>query len=128
EDLQRRGAPRQLVVAAAASARDEVRHAATTERLARRFGARVPPIRVRAASAAPSAERVAVNGVREGCARETLGALVAAWQARHAGDPDIARAAKSIADDEIRHAALAWAILRWITPRLERQERARVSE
>ena len=65
--------------------------------------------------------RIAVENAVEGCVRETFGALVAAWQAAHAGDPEIAATMARIADDETRHAALAWAIAAWLEPRLERR-------
>jgi hypothetical protein len=58
--------------------------------------------------------------------RETFGALVAAWQAAHAEDPRIARTMACIAADETRHAALAWAIARWMEPRLDARSRRAV--
>jgi hypothetical protein len=58
--------------------------------------------------------------------RETFGALVAAWQAAHAGDPRIARTMARIAADETRHAALAWAIAGWMEPRLDARSRQAV--
>jgi hypothetical protein len=72
---------------------------------------------------------MAIENAVEGCVRETFGALVAHWQARHARDPDVARVMRVVARDETRHAALAWAIAEWAAGRDARErERARVRE
>jgi hypothetical protein len=63
----------------------------------------------------------------EGCIRETFGALVAAWQASHAADPEIACALQKVARDELRHAALSWAIARWSESALSAAERASIA-
>lgn len=124
--LSRHGAPRALVEAAVSAAHDEVRHAATTGRLARRFGADVAALRIDPSAPEPSLLAIATDNAVEGCARETLGALVASWQACRAADEELSRTARTIARDEIRHASLAWAISSWITPRLAHAERLRV--
>lgn len=49
--------------------------------------------------------------MREGCVRETLGAVIAVHRARRAKDAEVARAMKSIAEDELR-AAVQRAIAR----------------
>jgi hypothetical protein len=51
---------------------------------------------------------------------------VATHQAEGARDPSVKRAMRTIARDETRHAALAWAIARWLAPRLDARGRARV--
>jgi hypothetical protein len=63
----------------------------------------------------------------EGCVRETFGALVAAWQASHSSDPEVAAALERIARDELRHAALSWAIARWSEAVLGETERASIA-
>jgi len=125
DDLLRLRAPRVLVRAARRSAGDEVRHACVTARMAGRFGAEPPVVRVAHRRARPTAA-IAVENVVEGCVRETFGALVASWQATHASDPGIARSMARIAADEIRHAALAWAIARWMETRLDHGGRRKV--
>jgi rubrerythrin len=125
DDLGRLGAPAELVAAARRSARDEVRHARVTARIARRHGAE-PPVVQGVRRRARGLLAVAIENAVEGCVRETYGALVASWQAAHAGDPRIARAMGRIARDEARHAALAWAIDRWMEPRLDRSSRRAV--
>ncbi|MSP60591.1 MAG: hypothetical protein EXR72_09675 [Myxococcales bacterium] len=58
---------------------------------------------------------------------ESLGAAVALFQARRAGDPTIRRAMRAIAREERSHAALAWAIDAWVAPLLSRDERAHLA-
>jgi len=129
QELVELGAPASLVRSAARAARDEVRHTAATRRLARRFGGVPATPRVERARRRRSLEQIAIENAVEGCVRETYGALVAAWQAEHAADRDVASTMRTIAEDEARHAALAWAVARWAEPRLsaaaQRRLRAR---
>ncbi|MDO9015971.1 MAG: ferritin-like domain-containing protein [Myxococcales bacterium] len=124
-ELRAFGAPEALARAADRSARDEVRHAAVTARLARRHGGEV-----REAASAPLPLRtpfeVARENAVEGCVRETFGALQATYQAEHADDPALARAMKTIARDETRHAALSWDVAAWIEPGLTDAQRRAV--
>jgi hypothetical protein len=122
-ELRALGAPTSLVRAARRARRDEVRHALVTGRMARRFGGAPVRPRVERLPARPL-DVVALENAVEGCVRETLGALVARWQADHAGDPAIARLMGAIARDETRHAALSWAVARWAARRLDAAARA----
>jgi hypothetical protein len=121
-------APRSLVRAAERAARDEIRHARVTSRLARRRGA--VPGRVLIDRSAPprSVEAFAIENAVEGCVRECFGALVATRQAARARDPQLAQEMGRIARDETRHAALAWEVARWLSPRLGAESRRRVKE
>ena len=119
------GAPQSLRQAARRAARDEIRHARMTRKLAERFGGRYVPPQV-TAQPAPSLETIAVENATEGCVRETFGALVATYQAQCAIDPQVRKAMQCIARDETRHAALAWRIARWAEPRLDAPARHRV--
>jgi hypothetical protein len=128
DELEALGAPRELVRAAGKSAWDEVRHARVVARLARAYGAngvravrtRRKAARKRASSVIPAearAERLlalAVENAVEGCVRETFGAFVATRQAEGATDARVRGAMRGIAEDETRHAALAWAIAAWV--------------
>jgi hypothetical protein len=125
-ELARNGAPEPLVVAARASANDERRHARAISALARRFGAAVPRVRTRATPRRSLAAMAEENAV-EGCVRETFGALLAAWQAARAKDPEVRAAMAAIAVDELRHAALAWEIAAWAEARLSPAKRRRVA-
>ena len=126
-DLEALGAPRELTRAAARAMRDEARHARVMQRLARRHhGKAVPKVRVRP-TPRPSLEAFALENAVEGCVHETYAALLATWQSTHATDADIASAMDRIAHDETDHAALAWAVSRFVTPRLTPKARARIA-
>jgi hypothetical protein len=126
-ELAAHGAPRGLVREATRAAGDERRHARTMRGLARRHGA-VPARRPARRHALRDLEAFAVHNEVEGCVRETFGAVLAAWQARAAGDEAVRDALASVAPDEARHAALAWSIARWARPRLDAAARVRVDE
>jgi hypothetical protein len=124
-ELTAHGAEPDLIAAARAAARDELRHARTTARLAASLGAAperpcIAPMPVR------DLETIALENAREGCVRETFGALEGRWQSLHARDPELRRAYRRIAHDELRHAALAWSVARWIERRLTRPAQQRV--
>lgn len=118
--------PARLAAACARAADDEVRHARTTARLARRNGAAPPRVRVARSRRTRTLEEIALENAVEGCVRETFGALLLAWQAAHARDADTARALRSITADETRHAALSWRIDAWAASRLEPAARLRI--
>lgn len=126
DELTAHGAPVPLRRAAARAARDEVRHARRLTGLARRRGV-VPPRAAVAAVGVRRIEALAIENAVEGCVRETYGALVAAWQARAAGDPAVRAVMRGIARDEARHAALGWRVAAWAHDRLDRGARARVT-
>ena len=124
-DLIVHRAPVELQHAARCAAADEVRHARACEQLARRHGAACSQV-VTAPAPRRSLLELAVENAAEGCTRETAGAAVAAWQARTSADPAVRAALATIAREETRHAELAWALQRWLAPRLTRGERAAV--
>jgi len=126
EELRRLGAPDSLIRRAHTAAGQEARHARVMSRLARRRGAPVPPVRLRAAPPR-SALAIAIENAVEGCVGETFAALLAHHQARAAQDPGVRRAMRRIADDETAHAALALDVDAWIAGRLTPAERARVA-
>jgi hypothetical protein len=110
------GAPPDLVMDAQAAAMDEIRHARICFALSRRYsGKAVGPgeLDVRDALEAVDFVRFAQRAVEEGCVGETVAALLASEQARGAVDPAIQTALESIAEDEARHAELAWRAVRW---------------
>lgn len=126
-ELLAHGAPEELISAATQSAKDEVRHTRATARLARRFGG-TPELAVVRRGPVRSLEQMAIENAAEGCVRETFGALVAEWQAAHAEDRGVRSEMATIAADETRHAALAWAVARWAEAKLDPSGRARVAE
>jgi hypothetical protein len=124
-ELRAHGAPRALVKAARACARDEIRHARAMGALAKKYGVAIPRVSL-GALPVRDLEAIARENAVEGCVSETYGAAVAAWQGTCASDPDVARVMREIAPDELRHAALGWAVDAWITRRLSNDARERV--
>jgi hypothetical protein len=124
-ELLAHGATPELLSAAERARADEVRHAKITGALARKFGAEPAAARVEARPLR-SLEEIADENAVEGCVRETFGALFATYQARTATDPDVAREIAAIAEDETRHAALAWNVAVWAGARLSKPANERV--
>ena len=120
------GAPAELLERAGKAREDEVRHAAATRALAVRHGGRLVEPSVDSASEAPSLLDFALENMREGCVRETYGALVIAHQAAYAQCPRIRAAFSRIRDEELEHAELSWDIASWLDERLTPAERAEV--
>ena len=131
EELASLGAPRSMLRRASRAEEDEVRHARMTASLARRFGA-VPGEWAAAPRTedrpARTLEEIALENATEGCVRETFGALTAMWQAEHARDRHVRAAMEAIAEDELRHAALAWSVASWSRARLDVAANLRVRE
>ncbi|MFT5457275.1 MAG: hypothetical protein ACI9K2_003768 [Myxococcota bacterium] len=115
-DLLVLGAPAELIAAAHSAALDEVRHARHSLALAVAYGAAVSPGPLPEAghpSTVSSLTDLATSTFREGCVNETLAAAIAAHQRDCATDPAVLAVLTGIADDEARHAALAWRTVRW---------------
>lgn len=110
------GAPADLVADAQRAALDEVAHAQLCFTLASRYSGqdRGPAaLNVQGALGSVSLADVAVATLREGCVGETLAAVVARAQLEGATDEAVRSALGRIAEDEERHAELAWSFLRW---------------
>jgi predicted metal-dependent hydrolase len=126
EELEHFGAPAELVARAKRAQSDEIRHAARMSALARRYGAKVPPLDV-----APARRRslldMALENAVEGCVRETWAALSAHWQAAMAADPEARRIWREVAIDESEHGELSLAVHDWIAQRLSGEQRALVT-
>lgn len=126
DELEGLGAPAALLDEVRVARADEVRHTDAMARIARRYGAEPGTVRVEP-TGPRSAYAIALENAVEGCVRETFGALVGAHQAGTAADPVIAQAMRDVADDEMRHAELSWAIAGWLEPRLTGEERAAIA-
>lgn len=124
-DLRAHGAPRRLLRQASRAMREEKRHARCMRALARRLGIAVH-IPKTSLPSIPSLEQMATHNAVEGCIRETFGALMAQYQARHAQNPEFAAAMKTIAVEEAHHAALAYRIDVWARKRLDVGARQRI--
>ena len=111
------GAPSDLVALAHEAALDEVRHARACFALASAYlGEQVEPAQFPfAGSVEVSSDLadVAARAVREGCVGETLAAALAAEQAARASDTAVRDVLAGIAEDEARHAELAWRTVAW---------------
>ncbi len=110
------GAPAPLVEAAQAAGADEVRHARVAFTIAHRLGgrARAPSSLPQAGAAVPTRlVEVVAAVIAEGCVGETISAAVAQRQAESCKDPTIRAALEQIAEDEARHAELAWRFVAW---------------
>ncbi len=105
------GAPPHLVEAATSAMADETRHAQLAFGVASALlGEAVGPARldVEHSLLETSLLDVARLAIREGCIGETGAALEAREAALHATQPGLAQLLHGIADDESRHAELAW--------------------
>jgi hypothetical protein len=124
-ELQRLGAPADLVTRAHRAAREEARHTRLMHALARTRGGQVEwprtvPLPPR------DLEAVATENAVEGCVHETWSAFLNHYQATHAADPEVRTVMRRIAADETSHAELAYDIDRWAMSVLPRAARARV--
>jgi hypothetical protein len=116
-DLERHGAPTDLIERARAAAEDEVDHAARMGALAATYSVAVPSVDV-----APHQDRslydVALENAVEGCVRETYGVVDALYRSKQAPTAEIRALFQRIAEDETRHSALSWDIAVWANQRL----------
>lgn len=126
-ELERFGAPAELIDRAKGAMRDEVAHARMMTRLAGDWGGRAQAIEV-----APVEERslfeLALENATEGCSKETFAALIALHQAEHAQERGIADCMRHIAEDEMRHGQLAWDLHAWFLARLSREEAEQINQ
>jgi hypothetical protein len=110
------GAPPDLVTATHRAALDEIVHAEACFALASRFAGEAlgpGPLPLDGAIGSVTLSEAAAAAVVEGCVGETIAAFVAAEQLAVAGDPAVRAALTRIAEDEARHAELAWRFVRW---------------
>ena len=116
-DLLAVGAPADLVAGVQAAALDEVEHARIAFSMASAYAgaplgpgplAPLPP-----AEGAPTLASVARSTLLDACAGETVAALAAREASGLADDPVVATALDRIAEDEERHAELAWRTVAW---------------
>ena len=115
-DLLACGAPPDLVAAASLAAADEVAHAQLCFSVAARLDGRhvgPGPLDCGGVAARTDLAAAVAAAVHEGCVGETVAAAMAATAARLAVDAATVRALEKIADDEARHAELAWRFVAW---------------
>jgi hypothetical protein len=119
-ELLAMGAPSDLVAGAHQAALEEVRHARLCFALARAYAGRdVSPGAFPLGSAVPLRAHDALVGatIIEGCVNETIASLVARERLLQCRNASVRRVLSLIADDEARHAELAWRCLQWLLER-----------
>lgn len=115
-ELMACGAPPELIAAAAQAAIDEISHARLCFEIAHSLDGQVAgpgPLDCSGLEIRGDLAAAAVAAVREGCIGETLAAAQAGAAARRATVPQVAAALAKIAEDEARHAELAWKFAAW---------------
>ena len=105
------GAPLRLLDAAARAQRDEVRHAQLMLGL---LGTPMEFESVRLGSEPTHVEQMLNHTLSDGCFNEQIAASIALRVAQRSSNRTIAEAYGTIAEDEARHAALAWDMVEWI--------------
>jgi hypothetical protein len=115
-DLLALGAPADLVLGAQDAGRDEIEHARACFAIASRHAGRsLGPGKLDVGGAAPAVDLASAvaAAVAEGCIGETLSALLAEARLARAEDADVRAALRRIANEEARHAELAWKFVGW---------------
>lgn len=111
------GAPPDLLADTQRAALDEVEHARLAYALASRFAGTTlgpGPLSLDGVVPATDPETVLDRLIDEACVGETVGTALVREAARHVTDPALRAVLDRTADDETRHAALAWRALRWL--------------
>ncbi len=116
------GAPPELLRAVSRASLDELEHARLCFELAHRFagiavGPGPLPIPAEVLARRGDPVETAVALLEEGCVNESVAACEAADAAERCVDPHVRRVLELLAEDERRHAAAAWAALRWLIER-----------
>ena len=113
-ELMALGAPPDLIAETQRASLDEIEHARAAFALAARYGQPIEPGALPlVAPRDADPVRLARDVFLEGCVGETIAALCATRAAAGCADPELAATLRRIADDEARHAALAWKTLAW---------------
>lgn len=126
-ELVYHGAPAEILTRIDSAIKDEIQHARDVETLARQYGCEPEMFSV-ADCGIRNLEAIAIDNMEEGCVGETWGAMIGLYQAQHAQDPHIAATMNNIAQDEVEHAALSWAIHEWIIQQLDTDAVLRVEQ
>jgi hypothetical protein len=112
------GAPSELVQAAAQAIQDEIAHARLCFAVASSYaGVALAPDALditHSVMARPEPADLLRAVIEEGCIGETLSAHVARSQAAWVKDARVKQALITLADEETRHAELAWSFVAWL--------------
>jgi hypothetical protein len=113
-------APATLIEQAGRALSDEIAHAHLCFSLANRYAQQpmgASALDITGSITASTLAEIAARAVIEGCVGETLAALQAEAQLAVACDSRVRTTLARIADDEMTHAELAWAFVRWAVER-----------
>ena len=126
------GAPSSIIAKAQGAMADEVEHARAFFGLARAYGGvsvGPGPLSIDGAlQHASDPVTSAVSLATEGCIAETVSAMQLELAASRATDPEVAGLLSAIAEQELRHAELAWSALAWMLQRGDDSLRAAVAD
>jgi hypothetical protein len=114
------GAPAALVQSSSQAMRDEIEHARQAFALASVYAGapRGPgPLDVGGSLSCVELEACVLNAFVEGCVGETVAALEAREASELATDPTVRRVLSRVAEEEARHALLAFEFVKWALPR-----------
>lgn len=123
------GAPADLVADASSAMADETLHARLAYGLASAYaGQRLGPaeLRVDGSLDGLALDTSVVTAFLEGCIGETVAALEATEALAVATDAAVRAVLARVADDEARHAELAWRFVQWALPRARSDIRGRL--
>lgn len=115
--LMQLGAPADLVADATVAMADEILHARDAFAVASALAGEPVgpgPLDTEGASEAVDARSILLDCVREGCIAETIAAAQVTAAAERCADPKLRTMLIQVAEDESRHAALAWRFVRWM--------------
>jgi hypothetical protein len=110
------GAPADLLESAHEAALDEINHARVSYAIASAYAGEAigpAPLTIASTSIETSLAAMAVETFLDGCIAETRAAIVAHDKASTERDPVVRDVLTAIADDEERHAELAWRTVAW---------------
>lgn len=125
------GSPPELVEACTQALADETRHARLCFQLASQYaGHGIAPgvLDIERSLEASSLVDIVDLVITEGCVGETNAALEALAAAQAATDPVVANVYAQVAEDEQRHAALAFRFLRWALAQADAEVRPRIQQ
>lgn len=125
------GAPARLLAQAQRALGEEIEHARLFFGFASHYAGRPlgpSALDVRdALDESTDFDAVVLAAVREGCIAETVSAWHVSLAASSARDPAMAASLARVAEQELEHAALAWAFLAWALPRASEALRALIA-
>ena len=111
------GAPSDLIMRSQEASIDEIEHAKMCYGFASEFmGSKIYPgvLDVDGSLEKTDMNVIIESVIRDGCIQETISAIEGHFRAHHATDQVIKSSLRKIANDETKHAQLAWDTIQWI--------------